>query len=39
VAGVEALRLAAFDAAGVRVYELIYVHKLCRNEMALVRNG
>ena len=39
VAGVEALRLAAFDAAGVRVYELLYVHKLCRNEMVLVRNG
>ena len=28
-----------FDAAGVRVYELIYVHKICRNEMTLVRNG
>lgn len=39
VAGVEALRLAAFDAAGARIYELIYVHKLCRDEMALVRNG
>jgi hypothetical protein len=39
VAGVEALRLAAFDAAGVRVYELIYVHKICRSEMTLVRNG
>ena len=38
-AGVEALRLAAFDAAGVRVYELLYVHKICRNEMVLVRNG
>jgi hypothetical protein len=38
-AGVEALRLAAFDASGVKVYELIYVHKICRNEMALVRNG
>ncbi len=38
-AGVEALRLAAFDAAGVKVYELIYVHKICRNEMVLVRNG
>jgi hypothetical protein len=39
VAGVEALRLAAFDAAAVRVYELLYVHKICRNEMVLVRNG
>jgi hypothetical protein len=39
MAGVEALRLAAFDAAGVRVYELLYVHKVCRNEMVLVRNG
>lgn len=39
VTGVEALRLAAFDAAGVRVYELLYVHKICRNEMVLVRNG
>jgi hypothetical protein len=38
-AGVEALRLAAFDAVGVRVYELLYVHKICRNEMVLVRNG
>jgi hypothetical protein len=38
-AGVEALRLAAFDAAGVKVYELLYVHKICRNEMVLVRNG
>jgi hypothetical protein len=37
--GVEALRLAAFDAAGVKVYELLYVHKICRNEMVLVRNG
>lgn len=39
VAGVEALRLAAFDAAAVRVYALLYVHKICRNEMVLVRNG
>jgi hypothetical protein len=39
VAGVEALRLAAFDAAVVRVYALLYVHKICRNEMVLVRNG
>jgi hypothetical protein len=39
VAGVEALRLAAFDAAAVKVYELLYVHKICRNEMVLVRNG
>jgi hypothetical protein len=39
VTGVEALRLAAFDASGVRVYELLYVHKICRNEMVLVRNG
>jgi hypothetical protein len=36
---VEALRLAAFDAAAVRVYALLYVHKICRNEMVLVRNG
>jgi hypothetical protein len=39
IAGVEALRLAAFDAAAVRVYALLYVHKICRNEMVLVRNG
>ncbi|HJU32766.1 MAG TPA: hypothetical protein VJ740_14980 [Hyphomicrobiaceae bacterium] len=38
-AGAETLRLSAFDAAAVKVYELVYVHKLCRNEMALVRNG
>jgi hypothetical protein len=38
-AGIEALRLAAFDAAGAKVYELLYVHKICRNEMVLVRNG
>jgi hypothetical protein len=38
-AGVERLRLAALDAAGVRVYELLYVHKVCRNEMVLVRSG
>jgi hypothetical protein len=38
-AGVEALRLAAFDAASAKVYELVYVHKICRNEMILVRNG
>jgi hypothetical protein len=38
-AGVEPLRLAAFDAGNVKVYELIYIHKICRNEMALVRNG
>ena len=37
--GAEALRLAAFDAAGARIYELVYVHKICRNEMVLVRNG
>jgi hypothetical protein len=39
VAGAEALRSASFDADAVKVYELVYVHKICRNEMALVRNG
>jgi hypothetical protein len=39
VAGPEVLRSASFDAAAVKVYELVYVHKICRNEMTLVRNG
>jgi hypothetical protein len=39
VMGAETLRLAAFDAVTVKIYELVYVHKLCRDEMVLVRNG
>jgi hypothetical protein len=38
-AGPEALRSIAFDAGSVKVYELAYVHKICRSEMVLVRNG
>ena len=38
-AGTEALRTVALDSAGAKVYELLYVHKICRSEMALVRNG
>jgi hypothetical protein len=37
--GAEALRTASFDAGTVKVYELVYVHKICRSEMVLVRNG
>ena len=37
--GPEALRSVALDAASVKVYELMYVHKICRSEMTLVRNG
>jgi hypothetical protein len=39
VAGPEALRTSAFEAATAKVYELLYVHKICRSEMVLVRNG
>jgi hypothetical protein len=38
-AGAEALRTVALDSAGARVYELLYVHKICSSEMKLVRNG
>ena len=38
-AGPESLRSVALDPANVKVYELAYVHKICRNEMVLVRNG
>jgi len=38
-AGPEALRSVALDPATVKVYELAYVHKICRSEMVLVRNG
>jgi hypothetical protein len=38
-AGREALRTVALDMAGVKVYELVYVHKICRSHMSLVRNG
>lgn len=37
--GPEALRSVALDPASVKVYELMYVHKICRSEMTLVRNG
>jgi hypothetical protein len=37
--GPEALRSVALDPASVKVYELMYVHKICRGEMVLVRNG
>ena len=38
-AGAEALRSVALDPAAVKVYELLYVHKICRSGMTLVRNG
>jgi hypothetical protein len=38
-AGAEALRSVAFDATRAKVYELVYVHKVCRGEVVLVRNG
>ena len=38
-AGPESLRSVALDPANVKVYELLYVHKICRSEMVLVRNG
>jgi hypothetical protein len=38
-AGAEALRSVALDPATVKLYELLYVHKICRSEMTLVRNG
>jgi hypothetical protein len=38
-AGQESLRSVALDPSTVKVYELMYVHKICRSEMVLVRNG
>jgi hypothetical protein len=38
-AGPESLRSVALDPTTVKVYELMYVHKICRSEMVLVRNG
>jgi hypothetical protein len=38
-AGPESLRSVALDVAHVKVYEVLYVHKICRNAMTLVRNG
>jgi hypothetical protein len=38
-AGPESLRSVALDVATVKVYEVLYVHKICRSEMTLVRNG
>jgi hypothetical protein len=38
-AGPESLRSVALDVATVKVYEILYVHKVCRSEMTLVRNG
>jgi hypothetical protein len=38
-AGPESLRSVSLDPATVKVYELMYVHKICRSEMILVRNG
>jgi hypothetical protein len=35
----ESLRSVSFDAANIKIYELIYVHKICRTEMTIVRNG
>jgi hypothetical protein len=37
--GPEALRSVALDPGSVKVYERMYVHKICRSEMVLVRNG
>jgi hypothetical protein len=37
--GAEALRTVAFDAVRAKVYELVYVHKVCRSEITLIRNG
>ena len=33
------LRSVALDVASVKVYEVLYVHKICRSGMTLVRNG
>lgn len=38
-AGLDALRSVALEAATTKVYELVYVHKICRSGMSLVRNG
>jgi hypothetical protein len=38
-AGPESLRSVSLDVANVKVYEILYVHKICRSEMTLVRNG
>jgi hypothetical protein len=35
----ESLRSVSLDAANIKIYELIYVHKICRSEMTIVRNG
>jgi hypothetical protein len=39
LSGAESLRAVSFDAANIKVYELVYVHKICRSEMTIVRNG
>jgi hypothetical protein len=38
-AGPASLRSVALDVASVKVYEVLYVHKICRSGMTLVRNG
>jgi len=38
-AGPGSLRSVALDVAHVKVYEVLYVHKICRSRMTLVRNG
>jgi hypothetical protein len=38
-AGPQSLRSVALDVASVKVYEVLYVHKICRSGMTLVRNG
>jgi hypothetical protein len=37
--GSEILKQTAFDVARTRIYELLYIHKICRSEMVLIRTG
>ena len=35
----EVLRSVSFATADVKIYELLYVHKICPSAMTIVRNG
>ena len=35
----EVLSSVSFDTATVKIYELLYVHKICPSAMTIIRNG
>ena len=35
----EVLNSISFDTATVKIYELLYVHKICPSAMTIIRNG